>query len=445
MIPLPKGIVGTSVVPRRQEHLINMFFANGYIRRTPGRELVATVASEKCRGSTRWYVDDNAYFVVGEVLYQLDSDEQISVIGDVPGFSRVYFSLGQVNLVIVVDGGAGYIYNTSSGLTEIKDPDYLPSRSVDYIDGRHVFIPSDGSPAFYSEIDNPGDIGALNFFDAEELPDKNRVIINLKNNLHIGGQESFEIYRTTGDDNAPYVRRDGGRVDTGYVSGMQRYRSSFMFIGRDRDESYGIHLMSSGSTEIISNEAINEILNNASSDELENADVFSFNWSQHQFVGWNVGRKTIVFVDGNWVFMDSNLDATTNGPWDGTAVVFAHGRYYCGDRLTGNIGKLSDDPGEFGSNMEYSIKTFARTKRLQYFSVPELTLDSLTGQAGSTIGLSLSRDGYHYSDFHYKNLGVTGDYNRVIKWSGGLGVYENFMGIEIRGTGSVKISIEGLQ
>jgi hypothetical protein len=61
-------------------------------------------------------------------------------------------------------------------------------------------------PAAYSEVDNPNNIDPLNFFDAEELPDLNRVTINIANNLYIGGTESFEIYRSSGDVTAPFIR-----------------------------------------------------------------------------------------------------------------------------------------------------------------------------------------------------------------------------------------------
>lgn len=444
-VPLPTGIIGASDVPKRQEYLNNLFLANGYLTRRPGiTETGEVISSSGCRGSATWYVDENAYFVIGEQLYQLDSNQNIFNIGKVEGSGDVVFSLGQVNLVIIVKGGNGYIYNPTDGLSQITDPDFIASDSVDFIDGRHVYIPSDGSPAFYSEIDQPGNIDPLAFFDAEELPDLNRVTINISNSLYIGGSESFEIYRSTADVNTPFARRDGARIDVGYVSGIERYLSTFMFIGRSRDQSYAIHLMQQGSTQIISNEAINELLNDYTKDELLSVNSFSFVWLEHYFVGWNLPRHTIVFVDGNFVFFDSNLNGNTIGPWRGRSITFAHGNYYLGDRSTANIGRLSSSPDEYGSPYEWELKSFIRGNRESYFSLSQMTVDILTGNYPSTIGLAVSRDGRVFSDHLYKSLGNVGEYNRIVQWAGGLGVYESLMSFKLRGTGDAKISIEGV-
>ena len=446
-IPLPKGIQGISSTPKRKEYLLNLFsHTSGYLLRAPGSSLVATAATTGCRGSSNWYVDQNAYFVIGEVLYQLDSSETLTAIGAIEGSADCDFSIGQVNLVIVVKGGKGYFYNATAGLQEIDDPDYVPSDSVDFIDGRHVFIPSDGSPAFYSEIDNPNNINPLSFFDAEELPDLNRVTINVSNNEYIGGNDSFEIYRSSGDVSAPFARREGARVDVGYASGIVRYKSSFMFIGRDRDQSYAVHLMGQGSTQVISNDSIGELLNTEyTKSEIESANSYSYTWKGVQIVGWNLPRHSIEFSGSGWAYRDSNLDSTTVGPWDGRSVVFAHGRYYIGNRTTGQIGKLVDDPAEYGNDVEYELQTFVRDMRSAYFSPSQLTLDLLTGQNATTIGLSVSDDGVRFSNFHYKTLYETGAYNRIVEWAGGLGQYESYMGIKLRGTGSVQLSIEGAE
>lgn len=440
-IPMPSGIVGTTLVPKRQEYLVNMYAADGYLSRRPGIQDVESSIVGTCRGSATWYVDENAYFVVGTTLYQLGENETLFPIGQIPGAGDVVFSLGQVQLVILVKGSSAYSYDPTNGLLPISDIDYLPSDSVDFIDGRHVFIPSDGSPAFYTNVDQ---VTIDGFFDAEELPDLNRVCINISNNLYIGGSDSFEIYRTTRDANNPFLRREGARIDSGYVSGIERYKSSFMFIGRDRDQSYAIHLMAQGSTQIMSNEAINELLNSYSKSDLLSVNSFSFVWNKHYFVGWNLPDKTIVFVDGNFIYFDSVLDPEIIGRWTGRSVTFAHGRYYLGDNIGGRIGKIVDSPLEYNQKVEYELKSFIRSQKESYFSISEMVVDCETGVGDSQIGLSLSRNGRAFGDYHYKSLRDIGDYNAIIKWAGGLGVFESLMSFKIRGTGDFKLSIEGV-
>lgn len=445
-VKLPVGLSGSTLVPKLLEYLINCFHADGYITNRPAIKEFKSGNSGTCRGSATWYVDENAYFVIGPDLIQVDASGNAVSVGSIAGGADVDFSLGQVNLVIVVKGGAAYTYNSGSGVVEITDPDYIPSSSVDFIDGRHVFVPTDGSPAFYSEIDQAGNINPLNSFDAEELPDLNKVTINVSNSLYIGGGESFEIYRSTGDVNFPFQRRDGARIDVGYVSGIERYLSSFMFIGRNRDQSYAIHLMVQGATEKVSNEIVDELLNREyTKTELQDANSFSFKWLGHQFVGWNLARHTIVYTGGGFVFFDSNLDNTIEGPWRGRNVAFAHGFYLVGDNKTTNIGLLDESQSEYGEDIEHEIRSYVRSGKGSYFSLSEMVLDCLTGYGPKSIGLSLSKDGRGFTKYNYKSLREIGEYNKTVKWAGGLGQYESLMAFKLRWTGNVTFSLEGIE
>jgi hypothetical protein len=444
-VPLPLGLKGIDETPKLKEVLVNLLNSGEYLIRSPGLSAVEEVATLGCRGASTWYVDGNAYFVIGQVLYQLNSALDITTLGTIDGFADCDFSGGQIDLVIIVKGGKGYTYNATAGLVEITSSNFVPSSSVDFIDGRHVYIPTDGSPAFFSEVDQAGTINALNLFDAEELPDLNKVVINTSNNLFIGGEVSFEVQRTTGDAVAPFRRRDGARVDVGYVSGLQRYKSSFMFIGSDRDQAYAIHLMGSGSTTAVSNDTINELLNDHyTKTELELTDSFSYSWKGLQVIGWNLARHTIVNVGGNWAYLCSDIGLSDHHKWRGKGICFAHGRYFAGDKVDGNIGQLVNDPTEYGLSTQYMVQTFARFPKGSYSSIKSLELDCLTGENATTIGLSLSKDARSYSKFQYRNLQSTGNYNRRIRWAGGLGRFESFMGIRIRGTGDIKLSIENL-
>ena len=77
-----------------------------------------------------------------------------------------------------------------------------------------------------------------------------------------------------------------------------------------------------------------------------------------------------------------------------------------------------------------------------------LEIDGLAGQDSpeATIGLSVSDDGKLYGDFFYIGMGEIGEYQRRVEWelTGGLGDYENFMGIKIRTTESDEIATHGL-
>ncbi len=444
-LKLPKGISGLSSMPKTQEMLCNLYWTDAGIMRTPGIDFVLNAPTDRLRGAGLWYLDSCAYFVIGAALYRLESSMSLTEIGPIAGISDCVFSSGHTTLVIIAQGGAGYTYDATAGLVPITDPDFIPCDSVDFMDGRHVFIPSDGSPAIYSEIDLSGAINPLSFFDAEELPDTNRVCINISNQLYIGGGQSFEIYKSTGDNTAPFGRREGARVDVGYVGGIVRYKNTFAFIGHRRDQGFTICAMTSGDVVDLSTPAIAEIINSLTLAQLSAATVDTFEWNQTTFIVWTVGELSLCFVDGQWIYLDSDLNGSEDGPWRARGVVFAHGRYYVGDRTTGSIGRLSDGSAEYGENVEYWLQSFGRMPRNSYPSVRSLEIDALTGLGAETVGLSVSRDGRNWSGFYYRDLGDVGEYQRRIVWAGGLGRYESFMGYRLRGTGQVKFSLEGAQ
>lgn len=448
-VPIPKGYSGVDNLPKQRELLINLFNVdNGYVR-TPGIDSVIAASGDGCRGAITWPVDERAYFVQGTVLYRLNSDETRTNIGTVSGTADVIFSPGQIYLVILVKGGSAYTYDSVNGFQTLSDPDYVPSVSVDFINGRHVFVPADGEPAIYSAIEDAlaNEITIDGFIDAQQLPDRNRHCVNVKNKLVIWGADSAETFSLGSDVSLPFVPMTGTRIETGYVSGGSRYKGTYVFIGRDRQQDYGIFaIVGQGQAEQISNPAVTEDLNNFTQAEIEAARVNRYKHLGVEFIVWSIGDYSYSFYDGNWIFQDSNLNGTEAGPWRVNGVAFAYGRYYVGDAETNNIGRLSSVATEYGSDVEYQIDTFYRTPKGDHFAPSKVEVDVLTGQNGSSLGLSLSKDGRVKSDYSYRNLGIVGDYQKRIRWqpSGGLGYFESYMGISLRGTGAVQFSLEAI-
>lgn len=443
-VPLPKGISGLQSQPKQQEWLVNLFpLDNGAIR-APGVELIATGSGE-CRGSSEWR-DGYTYMVSGTSLVRVNSDDTVTTIGTIAGTADCVFSQGQTNLVIIVKGGAGYYYNTTDGLVQITDTDFVPSVSVDFIDGRHVFIPYDGDPAFYSEIDAPGSISPLSFFDAEELPDKNRIVINVQNQIAIGGADSFEFFKTNIDPDVVFTRREGGRVDVGYIGGLTRFASTFAFIGRKRGQAAKIYAMGSGDAQGFSTPAIDEILAGYTDAQKQAAEGYRFEWKGLEILVFTLENHTFAFANGEWVFLDSTLDGLVTGPWRVKGVSYSNNKYIVGDRTSSNIGTLSDVATEYGYDVEFEVKTFIRGERDSNFDITSIEIDCLTGQklTTETIGISFSRDGRSWSDFSYESLGIIGEYEIRVLWQP-VGRFENFCGIRIRSTADVKFSLESIQ
>lgn len=448
-IPLPRGISGLKDFPKLREHYVNMMLTEGGPIRTPGITSFTSAPGELFRGAVTWSIDGRRYQVNDTSLLRVDADGSLTDLGTIEGSNDVVFSPGQVELLIIVKGGAGYTYSLIDGLAEITDPDFFPSVDADFIDGRHVLIPEDGEPAAYTNVDDAGVIDGLAFFDAEELPDRNKCVINVRNTLYIGGSDAFETFVTTSDPDVVFSRREGGRVDTGFVAAKVRHMNTFAFLGRERDQGYKIYLMGAGSAQPISSEAINEILNEEyTEDELKACSAESFEHKGHKVLAFTLARHTLCFANGAWFFMDSKVDQQVS-PWRAKGITHSFGRYICGDRESGEIGVLEPVTTEYGADIEFEIKTFAKNHRESFFSVSSIMLDCLVAQSteSESISLSLSKDGYKWTQFFARELGKAGNYQKLVKWEppGGLGFYESFMGIRIRSSANARFSLEALQ
>lgn len=446
-IPLPKGISGIKNFPKLKEYYINMMPFEGGAICTPGLTDFASCASV-CRGAVTWMQDELRYQVSGTVLERVLANGTVENLGTIEGTEDVFFSQGQVELVIGVKGGKGYSYHFQTGLSEITDVDYLPSVDADFIDGRHVFIPADGSPAFYSEVDAASNIDGLAFFDAEELPDKNKCTINTSNQLYIGGTDAFEVFRTNIDPDTVFTRRDGGRVDVGFVAAKTRFSNTFAFLGRKREEGFRFYAMGSGVAQGFSNPAIDELINEEYTlDELKTCTAERYEYKGYEVLSFTLPRHTLSFANGEWFYQDSSIDGTTS-PWRAKGISHAYGKYLCGDRIEGRVGTIDPANGEYGQDFEFELQTFARTERNAFFKVAKLELDCLVGVSDTEekIGAAISRDGQRFGDFFYKSLGTTGDYSRLVRWQppGGIGQFESFMGIRLRSTAKPNFSIESL-
>lgn len=444
-IPLPKGINGLAEFPKLREYYINMMWTENGPMRTPGIKSFSQ-GSGAIRGASNWF--GKRYQVAGSSFERVNEDKTLTNLGSVSGSQEVVFSEGQVNLVFIVKGGKGYRYNETDGLVEITDSDFYSSVDVDFIDGRHVFIPADGEPAFYSEVDQGGNIEPLSFFDAEELPDKNKCVINISNQLFIGGSDSFEQFRTQVDPDAAFTRREGARVDVGYVSAKVRFKTTFAFLGRRRGEAYRFYAMTSGDAVGISNEAIDELLNeHYTLAQLESCRGERFEYKGHEVLVFSLQNHTLIFSNGQWSYLDSTIDGKVS-PWRGKGITHTYGKYLVGDVSTNDIGELGNYSQEYGQDIELELQTFVRSERNSFFSISKIEIDCLMGQTldEKTIGLSVSRDGWLWSDFHYRGLGTTGQYSKIVRWhpAGGIGQFENFCGLRIRSTADINFPIEAL-
>ncbi len=156
-LELPTGFTSIKEFPRAKESLINMMnVGKNKLMQRPG--VIPFVDSfGPCRGSIKF--QDELYQVSGTKLLKIQKDGAVTNISndfviDIAGDAQCVLSVGFTFLVIVVKGDRGYAWDGTT-LSEITDPQFISSNDVTYINGRWVFIPSDGSPAFFTDALDP--------------------------------------------------------------------------------------------------------------------------------------------------------------------------------------------------------------------------------------------------------------------------------------------------
>ena len=394
-VDFPLGFEAVEDLPRTRRSLQNCFNnGDGKIISRPGITPLNTT-SGVARGQFVW--NGSLYQVVSEELIKITNVDTgaFSVIGPIAGNETIETDVGFNTAVIVVKSDIGRIYtlDKSDTLVDIRgNANFVSCADVAFIDGRFVYIPFDGDPAFFSDVGAAGTVQALSFFDAEELPDLNNSVFNFKNTLYIGGTDSFELFRDTGASPNPFVRISGARINNGYVGGLIEYNQTFLFIGREKDQDFGIYAIAQGDAPKISNEAIDLILSTYTPTELGNAIGGRYKWRGYDIATFSLANDSFAFLNGNWHILDTVLDGISK-PWGAGFITQLDGVYYTA--FEDKIGKFDKVNTDYGEMITRIIDTGFEQDNDDFFMCQSIELGISQGfnSAAGSVALFMSRDG----------------------------------------------------
>lgn len=448
-VELPQGLVGSENLPRTHRNLINCFNnGNGDILSTPGRELIRTV-SGIARAQFEW--NGSLYEVRSTNLVKITNltTGAFTTIGTISGTAIVKVAIGFNTATLVVSAATGSLYtlDSSDNLVDISgNANIVPCRDIAHINGRFVYIPFNGDPAFFSDVGAAGTVQGTSFFDAEELPDKNKFVFNGKNTLYICGENSIELFRDTGASPNPFIRINGARILNGVIGGLLEYNNTFLFVGREKDQDAGIYSIVQGGAAKISNETIDEKLSSIDFNQLEEAESARFKWRGYDIATFKVGSESFGFFGGNWFTLNSLTVNNTVVPYEVGFVTQFKNVYYTASST--NFGKLTNINTDYGLAIERIIDTAFEDDTDDNFKCQSIDLNISQGYnaIAQTVGLAMSRDNVTYSQYLFRSLGAIGQYDQKLIWNpaGGLGTYNGFMAVRIYTRDNVKFSISGM-
>lgn len=451
-IPLPVGLRGTTELPRTQSSLLNCFNTGGQepvVLQRDGIKLLNTTGLV-ARGHFTWL--DRLFQVVGEDLIRIDNvtTGAFTVIGTIEGEANIATSVGFNFAVIVVKSatGKGYTLDDSietPALVEITDPQFESSIDVTFINGITVYIPFDGEPAFFGNPGAPGTIELTSFFDAGQLPDRNNAVFNLSDTLYIMGTDSIEPFRVKPISPVPFVRVTGGRINNGFIGGLLEYGDTFLFIGREKDQSSGIYAIGQGKALKISNERIDTLLETYTEEELSLAIPGRVKVNGHFLATFQLARDSFGFYKGEWFDLETLSGAGDEAkPWGGGFIAQLEGRYYTA--FQDKIGVFDDEINtDYGDRFKRSMKMIFNHPDGGWFSVPRLELGisqgfNTTSIPRQTIGLRTSRDGVLFGPEVFRDMGDAGNYQRRPIWRRN-GRFQSFMALEFFTTQNINFSV----
>jgi hypothetical protein len=446
-VDFPKGLDGAESLPQTRTALENCFNNNqGQILPRPGITTLGSNQTNLARGSFTW--NGSLYFVFGQDLLKVTDilTGATTVIDTIAGSSVIKAVIGFNEVVIMAKDFALYALDKMDFLIDITNNQNFQSvTDVAFIDGRFVYIPTNGDPAFFSDVGVAATVQPLSFFDAEELPDLNNAVFNFANTLYIGGTDSFELFRDTGGTPNPFTRISGARHRYGFIGALLEYTNSFLFLGREKDQDFGFYAIGPGQTAKISNAFIDKILTNYAPEELAACIPGRLKWRGYDIATFTLPRDAFGFYQGNW-FRLSTLVGGFPRPWLGGYITQFEGRYYTSSvRSIGRFDNINTDFGErIGKTIDLGFK-HPNNERFSCQCVEFGISQGFNAEVG-TVGLFISRDNRVYGPAIYRSLGALGEYNAKLSWnsSGGMGNYDGFMGLRIYSTGDLVFAADSL-
>ncbi len=444
-IPIANGFYESESLPISAQECVNWYpnivqsagLAQEALFGTPGASSLATTGTiaqinrgAHVKNGIPYFVNGNALYVLNRVVNP-DLTETFSVVllGTVEGSGGVSMADNGTQLMILVPGGKGYIYNEAAGtpFLEISDADFTASGAPQYvafIDG-YFAVTTDSKKWIISALNDGLTWDALDFASAESDPDDIVAPVVFRNQLFITGSETTESFQNVPNGAGfPFIRSNIFMSKGCFAPlSLIAAHNTFMMIGGGVNESPAIWQFVGSTFNKVSTTAIDKVLSGFSDAEIAAAFSFSYSDKGAYFVGFTISDVTFVYdvITQRWHERKSEIDFV-QGRWRINSLVTAYGRLLVGDSQDGRIGELSDEIyTEYDDNIQRVIATqpFSNLGNSIKVSMVEITVESGVGNSNRSdpkISMDISDDAKTFKYERSRSMGKIGEYNRRAVW-----------------------------
>lgn len=396
--------------------------SNGYLRPTDGLTLVDD-APGIIRGSIVWHGD--LLMVLGDSLSSISPAGVRTHIGDVSPGGTVRMVFGFDHLAIAA-GGDLWIWDGST-LEQVTDPNVGNVVDVAWIDS--YFVVTDGIVFRHNVLGDPFSWEPLAFADAESSPDGVTALMVLRNQIHVVGGETIEVYDNAGTVPFAFGVLQGQQVPKGCIGthACCIYQEALAFIGGGRNEQPSVWLASGGSAAKISNEEVDQVLSGFTTTQLADVVMESRNDTGRQALYIHLPDRTLVFDaiaskavgDAVWTTLVSTLVGFS--AYRARHFCWAYDRWWCGDSVVAQYGYADDTIStQWGEPVRWEFATAMLYNEGRGAVINMLELVALPGRVAlgttPTISTSHSLDGMTWSLDDTLDAGTIGDRNRRLQW-----------------------------
>jgi hypothetical protein len=164
-------------------------------------------------------VEDRLFVVAGTQLYQITNSGVAIPYGNVPGVGRVSMAhnqRGNGNQLLVVNGSAGYVFDTSSLVFQkVTDGGYPGAFIADFVDGYLPQVEPQGRYWFHSDLSNALEYNTLDQYEAEADPDRIITLHVSFREVLVFGKDTIEPYVNSGGSTGTFKRASNTVIQCG--------------------------------------------------------------------------------------------------------------------------------------------------------------------------------------------------------------------------------------
>lgn len=396
---------------------------------TPGETLFADAGATPWRGGWEFKPGGVAYGVHRGTLYEINNAGTLTAKGALLTTSGRVSISDNGTQVMIVDGTAGYIYNTGTGVfAQITDGDFPANPvTVTFLAGRFV-VNFQGSSRFYvSDMYDGLSWDALMFANAETNPDPIVAVWASNGQLILLGSDSAEYWSNSGQLDFPFALLQGTATEWGLAAtwSIAKYDNTMGYLVKNRMGGQVMFAKLNGYIpERLSTVDFDSIINRYAT--TSDASGYSYMLGGHPMFVLNFAT-----AGKSWLYDGSTGEFTALKSFGSTRhnAEFSFsllGSTILADSTDGKLYRLAPDTyTDNGASIERQLvsENVAMTDQSQ-FSIDCLRVDmevgvGLTVGQGSDpqVGLEISRDnGKTWGAQMWKPMGKIGDYERYVEW-----------------------------